>query len=212
MRTRFLTLVFSLTAVLGGCSLMQDPPPERDFDEAEAYPLMEQIVADTVADLPDFPGFHQRSYARPEDCGEALGGRYDGWVALEIRYGFTGEDSATELVKIEYTNLLRERWAAAGYDVHRDDIDPGTGRGSLEAERPDGVNLWWWVADGVSLTVQTGCVPATSGFDKPDYIPPAGGGLDTDHAVAGDLMSPPEDSAAAAVDPFASGSTGPPGS
>ncbi len=212
MRTRFLALVFSLTAVLGGCSLMQDPPPERDFDEAEAYPLMEQIVADTVADLPDFPGFHQRSYARPEDCGEALGGRYDGWVALEIRYGFTGEDSATELVKIEYTNLLRERWAAAGYDVHRDDIDPGTGRGSLEAERPDGVNLWWWVADGVSLTVQTGCVPATSGFDKPDYIPPAGGGLDTDHAVAGDLMSPPEDGDAAAVDPFASGSTGPPGS
>jgi hypothetical protein len=209
MRPRLLALFSSLAVILGGCSLMQDPPPERDFDEAEAYPLMEQVVAETISTLPDFPGFYQRRYARPEDCGEVLGSRYDGWVALEIRYGFTGDDSATELVKTEYTNLLRETWTEAGYDIHHDDIDPETGRGSMEAERPDGINLWWWVADGVSLTVQTGCIPATPEFDKPDYIPPVGGSLDTDHAVAGNLMHPPEDNTSEAVDPFASGSAGP---
>lgn len=183
---------------------MQDPPPEREFDEAEAYPLVEQIVADTVSDLSDFPGFYQRLYAT-EDCGEMLGNQYDGWVAIEIRYGFTAEDSATDLVKLEYTNLLRRAWTDAGFDVHRDTIDPETGRGSLEAVRPDGINLWWWVADGVSLTLQTGCVPATEGFDKPEYIPPAGGVLpENDHAVAGNhFENPPEDATDEAVDPFA---------
>lgn len=191
---------------------MQDPPPERDFDEAEAYPLMEQIVADTITPLPDFPGFYQRSYISPEDCGEALGSQYDGWVALEIWYGFSGDASATDLVKIDYTNLLRDTWTEAGYDIHRDDIDSETGRGSLEAERPDGVNLWWWVADGVSLTVQTGCIPGTEGFDKPDYLPPVGGVLpENDHAVNDARINPPADDTAEAVDPFASESAGQPG-
>lgn len=44
MRPRLLALFSSLAVILGGCSLMQDPPPERDFDEAEAYPLMEQVA------------------------------------------------------------------------------------------------------------------------------------------------------------------------
>ncbi|MFC3493012.1 hypothetical protein [Glycomyces rhizosphaerae] len=184
---------------------MQDPPPEREFGEAEAYPLLEQIVADTVTDLPDFPGVYRRGYARPQDCGETSGSQYDGWVAIEIWYGFTGDISATDLVKLEYTNLLRQAWTDAGYDVHRDTINPDTGRGSLEAVRPDGINLWWSVADGVSLTLQTGCVPATEGFEKPEYIPPAGGVLpENDLAVKGDnFENPPEDATDEAVDPFA---------
>lgn len=212
MRQRFFTLLASLTLVLGGCSMFQDPPPDREFDEAAAYPLMEQIVADTIAGLPDFPGFYQRGYLRPEDCGETLGSAYDGWVALEIWYGFSGDVSVTDLVKTDYTNLLRESWIDAGYDLHDDSIDPATGRGTLQAERPDGINLWWWVADGVSLTIQTGCIPATDDFDKPDYIPPVGGVLpENDRAVSDKVMSPPEDATTEAIDPFATESASPTG-
>jgi hypothetical protein len=191
--------------------MFQDSPPAREFDEAEAYPLMEQIVLDTIAQLPEFPGFEKRMYLLPEDCGEALGDRYDGWVALEIRYGFSDENSELPMVRTDYTELLREQWESAGYDIHRDDFDPATGRGTLEAERPDGINLWWWVADGVSLTLQTGCIPATEDFDKPDYIPPAGGVLPENDPAAQNRMNPPEDSTSEAIDPFATESASPTG-
>ncbi|MEV3938941.1 hypothetical protein AB0K52_23585 [Glycomyces sp. NPDC049804] len=203
MRYRISILLAALTLVLGGCSMFQDPPPAREFDEAEAYPLMEQIVLDTIAELPDFPGFEKRVYLRPQDCAESLGEQYEGWVALEISYTFSDENSALPRVQTGYTPILREQWEAAGYDIHRDNIDPETGHGSLEAERPDGINLWWWVMDGVSLTVQTGCVPKTPDFDNPDYIPPAGGVLPENDAAAQNRMNPPEEATDEATDPFA---------
>ncbi len=207
MITRVLSAVVSIALAalaLGGCSLMdQDPPPATEFDEAEAYLVLEQAAAEIVAGLPDFPGFNTRWYMRPQDCGEALGSRYEGWVAIEIGYGFSGADSALPLVRTEYADLLRESWQEAGYDVHRDDIDETTGVGSIEAERPDGVNLWWTAAKGVSLTLQTGCVPQTPDFDKPDYLPPAGGSVTIDDALAGALMHPPTADTTEAVDPFA---------
>ncbi|GAA1676898.1 hypothetical protein GCM10009830_24600 [Glycomyces endophyticus] len=187
----------------------QDPPPERDFDEAAAYPLMEQAVLDTIAGLPDFPGFKTRTYYSPEDCEEALGEQYKGWVSLEIAYTFDGPDSESELVRTTYTDLLREQWTAAGYDLHQDSIDSATGRGSLEAKRQDGINLWWAVSGSVSLAVQTGCIPATEGFDKPDYLPPAGGVLPENDQAAQNRMNPPEDSTGEVIDPFASGSASP---
>lgn len=198
--------------VLGGCTLMnQDPPPAREFDEAESYPLLEQIVADTIAELPDFPGFYDRIYMTPTDCGETLGDQYDGWVAVEIRYGFSTENSKSPLVREEYTGLLREQWKEAGFDIHQDEFDPETGYGSLEAELPNGVNLWWWVAGGVSWRLQTGCVPATPDFELPDYIPPAGGVLPANDAAAQNRMNPPEDTSTEAVDPFATESASPTG-
>ncbi|WP_112136420.1 hypothetical protein [Glycomyces dulcitolivorans] len=191
--------------------MFQDPPPDREFDEAEAYPLMEQIVLDTISELPDFPGFEKRIYLRPEDCAEALGSGYEGWVALEISYTFSDATSSLPLVRTDYTMLLREQWESEGYNIHRDDIALDTGRGSLEAERPDGINLWWWVADSVSLTLQTGCIPATEGFDKPDYIPPAGGVLPESDPAAQNRMNPPESSTSKAIDPFATTSESPSG-
>ncbi|WP_460497081.1 hypothetical protein [Glycomyces tarimensis] len=182
--------------------MSQEPPPEREFDQAEAYPILEQIVNDTIAELPDFPGFHRRSYANEEDCAP-LGEGYEGWVAIEIRYGFGAEDSRSALVRTEYTNLLRDMWTDAGYDLHRDEGD-GNGPGSMEAKRPDGINLWWWVAGedgGVSLTLQTGCIPSTPGFEKPDYIPPAGG-VPPEEDLAAPRMNPSPEPSADAIAPF----------
>lgn len=186
--------------------MTQDAPPERDFDQAQAYPLLEEIVADTVETLPDFPGFYQRMYYPVEDCGH-LGEAYKGWVAIEIAYGFSAEDSLTDTVRRDYTAILRDQWTEAGYEIHRDTIDPETGNGSLEAKRPDGINLWWGVHDGASLSLQTGCIPPTEGFEKPDYISPAGGvAPENDHAV--NSMKPPTDEESKTQDPSASSSDG----
>jgi hypothetical protein len=198
----FAAVLTILTLILGGC-MSQDPPPEREFDQAEAYPLLEQTVLDTIAELPDFPGFATRGYMKEEDCAQ-LGEQYEGWVAIEIYYTFSQEHAESALVRTDYTNKLRQMWTDAGYDIHRDTLSSND-TGSIEAERPDGVNLWWGVAGGVSLTLQTGCVPSTPEFDKPDYIPPAGdvppGG---DKAMLGGMMKTPSESesSADAIAPF----------
>ncbi|WP_199034206.1 hypothetical protein [Glycomyces salinus] len=182
--------------------MSQESLPEREFDQAEAYPLLEQIVRDTADGLPDFPGFGRRRYMNEEDCSQ-IGSQYEGWVSIEIRYVFSAEDSVTDLVRVEYTNLLRQMWTESGYDLHRDDGN-GDGPGSMEARRPDGVNLWWTVAGdegGVSLTLQSGCVQSTPGFEKPDYIAPAGG-VPLEEDLAADRMKPSPEPSADAIAPF----------
>jgi hypothetical protein len=211
MHAKLLISVFTAFAlILGGCSMSDSgsPFPERDFNNHEVYPIMEQLVADTVTAFPDFPGFALRkgSFLNCEKEGKI----YDDWVAIELRYTFSEENSNSEPVRTQYTDVLRDYWAEAGYEITRDEPNRSGTHYALEATVPGGIGLWWEVAGTVFLTVQTGCVPVGNGQRVTDYIPPAGGvtsendlfGRNLNDAPTGVPEAGDEESDEAAVNPF----------
>jgi len=185
--------------------------PEREFDNQEVYPLMEQLVAEAVAVLPDFPGFAERDGLLHE-CTDERGNEIEGWVSIELKYAFTDSASLTEQVRGEYTDILRDTWTEAGYDITWDEASPDGEDHNLEAARTDGLTLWWRVWGRTSLTIQSGCVPVGGGDQKPGYVPPVGGVLPEndpwgnylDPTVYG-TEEPSDESTDAAVNPFEGG-------
>jgi hypothetical protein len=181
---------------------MGEEPPEATYTEAESFGPMEAEVAEIVAELPDFPGFNSRSWNElPCSHGGIDNAEY---VNVEIRYGFDEAESATTTVRETYVSSLRERWTDLGYDIHRDEAS-GTGKFySLEARRDDGINLWYSVATGVSLLVQSGCVPKSDPSEI-EYIAPAGGlvpGSEWDTIDIEGVQGVPEAPTEEAVSPF----------
>jgi predicted RNase H-like HicB family nuclease len=210
-RLRLPSILIALTLALGGCTSMpeEDTLPEREFDNHEVYPLMEQLVADAVAVLPDFPGFSERR-GTLQSCTNERGDAIEGWVSIELKYAFDEPISQTEQVREQYTDVLREAWTEAGYEITWDEASPTGEDYNLEAARSDGITLWWRVWGRTSLTIQSGCVPIGDGEEKPDYIPPAGGVLPEndpfgnylDPSVYADETSTDTETDEAAVDPF----------
>ena len=166
---------------------------------------MEDAVADLVQALPEFPGFEKRSW-NEMPCSH--GGVDDSdYTNIEIRYLFSDEVSATTQVREAYLDALRDYWGEIGLDIHRDESS-GTGKyHSIEARREDGINFYYRVANGVSLTIQSGCV-SRSDVSELTYIPPSGGivpGSEQDTVAHDSHYFPdgvPTDQAAA-IDPFA---------
>ena len=182
--------------------------PEREFDNHEAYRIMEQLATDAVEELPDFPGFEQRkgSFLECEEDGVV----YDDWVSIELRYTFSSADASTDLVRSQYTEIWRDYWSKSGYEIYSDQWNADTNRGSIEATSPGGITLWWWVAEGAALTIQSGCVPVGEGQRVTEYIPPAGDvtpendllGRKLDNAPDEVVEADDEESDEAAVNPF----------
>lgn len=182
-------------------------PPERDFDQSEAYQIMEDAFQENIEYLDDFPGFESRGYST--SVCENPDRSETGFVRIEITYRFSSEDSDSDLVRHDYFEALEKAWDEAGYDIHRVDISDDGEVKDVEARRPDGVNYWFRVWDRVVLTIQSGCVRET-GIDEP-YIPPVGDvppENDRTHAEqrghdpdAED--TPTEDESADAINPFA---------
>ncbi|GAB3236676.1 hypothetical protein GCM10027447_35170 [Glycomyces halotolerans] len=150
-------------------------PPESDYTQAEAYAPMERAVGDTIASLPDFPGF---TFRRWHELPCSHNGVDDpDYTSIEITYAFSEETSSEPMVRETYTDLLREHWTKLGYKIIWDDrteLDNGRVDRELQAERDDDIDLWYSVAGIVTLKVQSGCVPK-SGPGEIEYIPPAGG-------------------------------------
>lgn len=183
-------------------------PPERDFDQSEAYQIIEDAFHENIEYLDDFPGFNQRIY-RTREC-ENPDRSSTGFVRIEIQYRFSEEVSQTDLVRDDYFEQLKEAWDGAGYDVHREDITEDEEFKDLEARRPDGVNYWYRAWGIASLTIQSGCVQET-GIDEP-YIPPAGNvppendrrhAEERGHDPDSDEHTPSDDESADAINPFA---------
>lgn len=166
--------VFSALIGTTGCTggIVEEEPPESTYTQAEVYAPMEAEIAEIVQDLPDFPGFYSRTWSGL-DCLHNGQADYD-YINVEITYVFDEGTSLDPLVRQEYLDFLRSRWADQGYDVHRDEATPDGVNHSLEARRDDGINLWYRVAGLVGLTVQSGCVPV-SDKSEIEYIQPAGG-------------------------------------
>jgi hypothetical protein len=198
--TAVVVVMATVTACTGGT--MNEQPPETAYNEAEAFAPMEAEVADTIAVLPEFPGFDSRSWNELPCSHNGIDD--SDYVNIEIRYGFDDADSATPLVRETFVDVLRERWTELGYDIHRDEPSATGKYYALEARRDDGINLWYRVATGVTLLVQSGCVPKSDPGEI-QYLPPAGGlvpGSEWDTIDIDGVQGLPEAPSEEAVSPF----------
>jgi hypothetical protein len=193
-------------AVLTACSNdggALNQPPESEYTQAEAYAPMEAAVAESIAVLPDFPGFGWREwYELP--CSHN-GVDDPNYTMIEIAYNFSEEDSGSDLVREDYVAAFREYWESQGYEITADRETPLEARvdRSLVAEREDGISLWYAVGRIAGLIVQSGCVPVSDPSEI-EYIPPAGGiepGSNQDSVERYFPDGVPADQAAA-IDPF----------
>lgn len=200
-RSAEISALMVVVLLLGGCMFRQDPP-ERDFDQTEAYQILHDAFYENIEFLDDFPGFDLRQYSKSE-C-EHSDGSSTGFVRMEITYVFSSEDSDTELVRDSYFETFKEAWNNEDYDVHREDVLGDNEVKDLEARRPDGVNYWFRVWDRVALTIQSGCIRATD-IDEP-YIPPIGDVSpknDQMHKFKNSDNTPSDDESEEAINPFA---------
>lgn len=185
-----------------------DTPPESEYTQAEAYAPMEEAVTETAAALPDFPGFESRWW-------HELPCEHDGissadYTNIEIEYSFTAEDSATELTREQYVDVLRDHWTSLGYEITRDEERQRGDRldYDLVAKREDGISLWYTLGAYNAFLIQSGCVPV-SDRSEIEYIAPAGGiepGSDMDMVEDYFPDGIPTEQAAA-IDPFAQAPT-----
>lgn len=183
-------------------------PPEREFDQTTAWELMHEAAAEAIADLPDFPGFEIRT-VKLHYC-EQFGETGEEYVSYDLAYEFSEEVSKDPLVRETYVDLLREKWNQAGYDIHRDEPS-GTGKYySIEATRPDGMNLYYRVAGLTVLHIQTGCIESVGGKDYyPPCLTPLGGVTEendwaTKFCSNIETVYPSEEATSEAVAPFES--------
>jgi hypothetical protein len=154
---------------------MSEQPPTPVYTQAEAYAPMEAAVADTVAALPDFPGFERRIWAKTPCSRNGL--EVPGYTNIEIEYRFTQEQSQLPLVRERYVEVLREHWTALGYRIIADRTLQARDRTDREiiAFRPeDRFKLWYSAAHYTVLRVRSGCVPV-SDLSEIAYVPPSGG-------------------------------------
>lgn len=180
-------------------------PPESTYTQAEAYSPMEDAAAEAVSRLTDFPGFERRAWV---EIPCTHNGEDDpDYTNIEIQYSMTTEDSHLDRVRGEYVDVLREYWVSLGYEItYEETEEKSSGRidRNLAVKREDGITLWYRVWDGVSLLIQSGCVPVSEPGEF-EYIPPVGGiepGGDKDRVEKYFPEGIPTDQAAA-IDPFA---------
>lgn len=178
--------------------------PESKYTEAEVFAPMEAEVAAIIEVLPEFPGFNSRIW-NETPCYKD-GDYTEERVGVEITYSFDAVMSADTLTRETYVEVLRERWTEQRYEITWDESSETGKFYNLEARREDGIKLWYAVATGTSLTVQSGCVPASDHSDI-QYIPPSGSIVPgSSHDIMNDLKGAiqgyPEKPQEEAVSPF----------
>ncbi|GAA2269203.1 hypothetical protein GCM10009853_023370 [Glycomyces scopariae] len=181
-----------------------DQPPESTYTQAESYAPMEAAVADSIAELPDFPGFGSRTWHQGPCSHNGVDD--PDYTNVEIWYDLSTENSQSELVREVYVAVLRDAWESLGYEITADDTDQLEDRVDrlLSAQRGDGISITYAVGRYAGFIVNSGCVPV-SDPDEIEYLPPVGGvepGSDKDNVERYFPDGIPTDQAAA-VDPFA---------
>ncbi|WP_025273291.1 hypothetical protein [Haloglycomyces albus] len=130
--------------------------PYHDFDQSEAWQHLENALEETFVLLPDLPeSFEFRSLLIFSDC------RNENHVQYRLDYEFKLEDSQKKKVRREYFDILRDKWDAAGFEVHGIEdpsADPDEKRNIQGLRKDDLVNVWFQVWGKVGFTAQTRCI------------------------------------------------------
>jgi hypothetical protein len=171
--------------------------PELEFNLDEAFLRMDEAVAETIAGLPDFPGFYERRTLQLE-CAE------EGRESYEISYTLPEETIGAEQVTVDYFEVLKDHWTSVGWEIHGEREDADGNIADLQATRPDGVNVWYSNMLGqIVIHSQVACVSAEG---SPVCGPPLGGVLpENDHHKHCELRTPEESESTEAIDPFVNG-------
>jgi hypothetical protein len=167
-----LAMMLSISTAACTGEAMNEEPPDSQYSEAEVIPEMESAAAVIVAALPDFPGFESRSWSELPCSHNGVDD--SDYVNVEIRYGFSDAVSSDPLVREDYVDALRAQWTGQGYELGMDESFSAGKNYDLEARRGDGIVFWYRVWEGVSLLIQSGCVPKSDPGEI-EYIPPTGG-------------------------------------
>ncbi|SDL39017.1 hypothetical protein SAMN05216298_3763 [Glycomyces sambucus] len=174
--------------------------PELEFTLDEAFIRMDDAVAETIAGLPDFPGFHERTTLKFE-CPDPDRESY------EINYTLPESTIGSELVTEDYFAVLKEYWPSLGWEVHGEREYPDGAMKGIEAIRPDGVNVWYSNMLGqIVIHAQVACV--SPGGGPVECGPPLGGVLPEDDRASHCTVVEPEESEDASADaaaPFEDG-------
>lgn len=172
-------LLFAALFSAGGCTR---PDVHDDFTDTEALAAMEAFVAESVAELDDFPGFAARSVVLDEcrhgvDRNEVL----DGHDTVSLTYEFPEASWDDPLVRETYPAVLADFWESQGHKVTTRTDDSGAVTGA-EAVRDDGIGLYLTIRGKVVIDVSVGggaqCVVVD---DEPFTIPEALGGVPPEH-------------------------------
>lgn len=155
-----------------------DVVSEPVLDQSEAWPRLEEAVRETVAALPDFPGFETRAI-------HELGCVEPDHVKYELSYCFSMADSATGAVRRDYTTILKQHFPTIGYEVHDERYDRRGRPLGLQAVGTDGVNVWYRILGLVSITAQSGCVRRVEDYEP--YCPRPLGGVTRERDAALDF-------------------------
>jgi hypothetical protein len=183
-----------------------ETPPDTEYTQAEAYRPMEAAIAEAVEALPEFPGFSERFWSEMPCSHNGLDD--PDYTSIEITYRFSEEVSASDLVRTEYLDVLRDHWTQLGYEISLDESkERADGRvdHNLTADRQDGIVLWYKMWGIVSINAQSGCVPVSDKGDI-EYIAPTGGiepGSAGDGIIEAYFPDGIPTDQAAAIDPFA---------
>lgn len=150
--------------------------------DADAVTIAEELMSNTIRNLPTFPGFERRKWSSMNcDHGEEID--HDS-VHVEVTYVFGPEASANPLARQQYVPIIRQIWSDEGYQIFRDEQTDEGDRYSIEASAPESLNLYYRVAHFVYFRIYSGCVARTDEF--PDL--PALGGVLLDNDKAQNLI------------------------
>ncbi|MDN3241074.1 hypothetical protein [Glycomyces tritici] len=164
-----------------GATACTGPQVNEEFNDTEALAAMEGFVAESIAELEDFPGFG----ARLVDLEECLHGVdrnevLDGHDTVHLSYVFPESTWEDPLVRETYPEALAEFWKAEGHEVEVDRDDAGA-VSHARAVREDGIGLNYVVWGQVSIEVSLGGGPECVAVDENFTVPPPLGGVQPEH-------------------------------